>query len=260
MSESIPLKRRGGRISATLKALLRARITQGLLVVLPVFITYYLVNFVLTIMLIPATWIVRWFLSSTLVEKIAHSIGYPDWRAITGPLLDSPSEATKWGIWFFSLFLTVFLLYVVGLLTANIVGRRVFEFFEHLLDRVPLVKTVYRATKQMLGAFAGEQSQSFQRVALIPLFSKEVKSLGFVTNTFREEKTGEEWCAVFYFTTPNPTTGYTLIVKREDVIELDWTVEEAVRMLMSGGLLVPEGASLMSPRQNPTAREARVDG
>ncbi|MBI5863343.1 MAG: DUF502 domain-containing protein [Planctomycetes bacterium] len=246
----IPLRR--SRIGATLRALFRTRVSTGLLVILPIYVTYWLVRFVFELMRDSSKWIVelvlrsrfgqpfieRWHVS---LEDIERKLGHVPTPA---EVVDSLPNSVQWGVAIFSVLLTLFLLYIIGLMTANIAGRRLLGLFEQVVDRVPLVKTVYRATKQILTAFSGEQSQNFQRVALIPLFSREVKSLGFVTNTFTEPSTGEEWCTVFYFTTPNPTTGYLLILKRSEITELDWSVEDAVRTLMSGGILLPQPISL----------------
>lgn len=85
--------------------------------------------------------------------------------------------------------------------------------------RVPLVKTVYHALKQIFSSFAGDQTQNFQRVALVPFPQDRMRSVGFVTNVFKDSVTGEELCTVFIATTPNPTTGYLQIVRRCEITE-----------------------------------------
>jgi uncharacterized membrane protein len=132
---------------------------------------------------------------------------------------------------------------------ANIVGRRTIDLFESFVDRVPLVKTVYRALKQILATFAGEQSQEFQRAALVPFPQEKMRSVGFITAIFKDSITGEELAAVFIPTTPNPTTGYLQILKRKELVELDWSVEDAVRTIMSGGILRPDFLTIVPGSQ-----------
>jgi len=94
--------------------------------------------------------------------------------------------------------------------------------------------------KQILVSFSGDQTQNFHRVALIPFPQDRMRSVGFVTNVFTDSVTGEELCMVFIATTPNPTTGYLQIVRRSEITELDWSVEEAIRTVMSAGILKPD--------------------
>lgn len=242
MSESHssdPVRRPSGRLGAALRALIRTRVSAGLLVVLPIYITYVIVRFVFEVMRDSSLWVVEWFLHSRWVEQIVQRWINPGWRALEGGSLSQLPMSWQWGIWIFSVFLTIFLLYSIGLLTANMLGRRLVGAVELVLERLPLVKTVYRASKQIFSAFASEQKQNFQRVAIFPFLHENCYTVGFVTNNFTDPRTGEEYVTVFYATSPNPTTGYFLILRRRDVMELDWSVEEAVRALISAGILLP---------------------
>jgi uncharacterized membrane protein len=96
-----------------------------------------------------------------------------------------------------------------------------------------------------LSTFAGEQSQEFQRAALVPFPQEKMRCVGFITAIFHDSTTGEELASVFIPTTPNPTTGYLQILKRKDLVELDWSVEDAVRMIMSGGILRPDFVTMI---------------
>ncbi|MGH6960281.1 MAG: DUF502 domain-containing protein, partial [Dongiaceae bacterium] len=247
-----PLRPKQSRIWATFKRLIRARITAGLAVVLPIWVTYLLVKFVFGLMRDASLWLVEGLLRSRIGVPLLESLGVRfEVAPETGqPILpagiDWLPQSVQWGIEIFSVLLTIFALYFIGLLTANIFGRRTLEGLEQLVDRVPLVKTVYRSSKQILTTFTTGQTQTFQRVALIPFLTDQVRSIGFITNIFRDAQTGEELCTIFYATTPNPTTGFVLIVKRADIIELDWTIEEAVKAVMSGGILMPRPVSLVT--------------
>jgi len=240
-----PLPR--SRVVATLRALFRTRISAGLLVFLPIYVTYWIVRFVFEIMRDSSQWIVEAYLRSRLGEPLLLSWKV-DLAAIERKLGHYPSASelveqlpvwVQWGVSLLSVLLTIFILYVIGLFAANIVGRRAIDLLERLVDRVPFVKTVYRASKQIMTTVTGDQAQQFQRVAMFPFMGKGVFTLGFVTSVCRDPETGEEFVTIFYPTTPNPTTGYFLMTRRADVVELDWTVEEAVKVIMSGGLLMP---------------------
>jgi uncharacterized membrane protein len=238
-SGSDPVRPAPGRIGSTLRALIRTRVSAGLLVVLPIYITYLIVRFVFEVMRDSSLWVVEWFLRSRWVEQTMQRFVNPAWRSMQTDSLSDLPIGWQWGIWMFAVFLTVFILYFIGLLTANMLGRRLVGAVELVLERLPLVKTVYRASKQILTTFASEHRQNFQRVAIFPFLHENCYTVGFVTNSFIEPRTGEEYVTLFYATSPNPTTGYFLILRRRDVLELDWSMEEAVRAVISAGILLP---------------------
>lgn len=232
------------RIGATLRAVLRARVTAGLLLVLPLWITYLLVRFIFELMRDTSLWAVDWYLQHW-GDAFVKTWGVSAEEFAAKGVAGLPS-GVQWAIAIFSVFLTIFFLYLLGVLTANFLGRRLVHATEGLLERVPFVKTVYRATKQILGTFAGEPGQNFQRVALVPYPSRETRSIGFITGVTRDTHTGEELFLVFVPATPNPTSGFVFVLKRTDVIELDWSVEEAIRVIISCGVLVPAAIPLAS--------------
>jgi uncharacterized membrane protein len=143
------------------------------------------------------------------------------------------------------------LLYIIGLFAANLVGRRVLEILDRTVERVPLVKTVYRSIKQMLSTLTSDQTQNFQRVALVPFPQEKMRCVGFITNIFTDSVTGEELCSVFIPTTPNPTTGYLQILKRGDITEMNCTVEDGFRTIMSAGILKPDFLTILSNKELP---------
>jgi uncharacterized membrane protein len=269
--------RRGkSRVAATLKVLLRTRIMAGLLVVLPIYVTIWLLRAVFRLMRDSSLWVVEAYLRSSFGERLLESwqvakpAGYATWPDAKAAFKDAVvtkipvterldflefrlghppemqdffdmlPETVQWVTAIVAVLLTIVILYAIGLFAANLLGRRVINTFESALDRVPLVKTVYRSTKQILATFAGEQSQEFQRAALVPFPQEKMRSVGFITAIFKDSVTGEELAAVFIPTTPNPTTGYLQILKRKELVELDWSVEEAVSTIMSAGILRPE--------------------
>ena len=240
-TNAAPPRRSQSRIWATFKALIRTRVTTGLLVVLPIYITYLLVMFVFGLLRDASLWLIVAFLSNYGKPFYAQLGIKPE--TLEGPVENVFHALPGYGKWIVSIIavlLTIFVLYAVGLFAANIIGRRLIDLMENLLDRVPLVKTVYRSTKQILTTFSGDQAQNFQRVALIPFPQERMRCVGFITNVFHDSLTGEELASVFIPTTPNPTTGYLQILRRKDLIEVNWSVEDAVRVIMSGGILKPD--------------------
>jgi len=261
---STPPRRRKSRVTATFKALLRTRITAGVLVVLPIYVTIFLIRFVFSAMRDASLWVVEAYLRSSLgtplldrwranvplpvgeTESISVATALANLEERLGRVpnqeefLDILPAPIEWAVAIVSVLLTIVILYGIGLFAANLLGRRVINFFESALDKVPLVKTVYRSSKQILATFTGEQSREFRRAALIPFPQEKMRCVGFITAIFNDSVTGDELATVFIPTTPNPTTGYLQILKREELVELNWSVEEAVRTIMSGGILRPD--------------------
>jgi uncharacterized membrane protein len=139
--------------------------------------------------------------------------------------------------------LTLFVLLLTGVLAANFLGRKLVHTWESILQRIPLVRTVYSAAKSFAEVVLTDNTESFKEVLLIEYPRKGLYSLCFQTSTQLGEvqaRTGEEVICVFVPTTPNPTSGVMIMVPRKDVIVLDMQVEEAVKMVVSLGVVVPK--------------------
>ncbi len=135
-------------------------------------------------------------------------------------------------------------LMVVGALAANLFGRTIVSWGEMMLDRMPIVRSVYRALKQIFETVLSQSSASFQQVGLIEYPRKGIYSLVFISTQTRGEiatrmSEHDGMLSVFLPTTPNPTSGFLLFVPRRDVLVLDMSVEEAAKMVISAGLVVP---------------------
>lgn len=243
------------RAWTTLRSVFRARITAGLIVILPIWITYLLVKFVFELMRDASLWAVETFLATGWGSAFTSQWAISP-EAIKGKGLEAFGWKGQWIIGIFCVLLTVFFLYSIGVLTANFVGKRVIAGVEILLDRVPLVKTVYRATKQILATVAGDQAKNFQRVVLVPFPSRETRSIGFITAITQDSRTGQELCSVFMASTPNPTTGFVFVLPRSELVDLDWSVEEAFSMIMSGGAIFPP--TTMTPLNSIAAKPPGV--
>lgn len=139
--------------------------------------------------------------------------------------------------------LTFVLLFTTGALAANFFGKRLIEAWEHLLSRIPLVSWVYGGVKQVAATLLSPKAEAFRKVLLLEYPRKGIWSLGFQTAATLDEvqaRTEKEVICVFVPTTPNPTSGFIMLVPREDVVELDMSVDEALRMIISLGVVVPE--------------------
>ena len=225
---------------------LRSRLAAGLVIVLPLWVTFLVVTLVFRLTRDASLWLVVAFLQSPLGEPLLDA-----WGLESGTLaregLSALPLTLRWGIGLFSVFLTVALLYTLGAVAANVVGRRLIQLGEGLLERVPFVKIVYQATKRVLTTFAGNGKRPFKQVVLVPFPTHEVRSVGFVTKAFQDKNTDTPLYSVFMATAPNPTTGFVLVLRQSDVIALDWSIEEAIKAVMSGGVLMPDVVPLLGP-------------
>jgi uncharacterized membrane protein len=142
--------------------------------------------------------------------------------------------------------LTIVVLLVTGTLGANLFGRRIVGFWESIMSRIPLVRSIYSGAKQVAETVLSDGSTSFKRVYLVQYPRKGVWSMCFQTSTNLEEiqgRTAEEVICVFVPTTPNPTSGFILFVPRSELIELDMSVDEGLKMIISLGVVVPRWRS-----------------
>lgn len=137
------------------------------------------------------------------------------------------------------LVLTLLALYVTGVLAANMLGRRFLEFWESLLQRMPVVKGIYNAARQVVRTLSQPQEKAFQRVVLIEFPSKGLWTVAFQVGTIQTSD-GRKWVRVYVPTTPNPTSGYLQFLPAENVQQTSIPVEEALKMVVSGGILAPE--------------------
>jgi uncharacterized membrane protein len=146
----------------------------------------------------------------------------------------------------FGLVVALVFITLLGFLTANLVGRRLVALGESLLGRMPLVRNLYGGLKQIFETVISRRAKAFQRVALLEFPRKDLWSLVFIATETRGEvnrRLGapeDEIITVFMPTTPNPTTGFLMFAKRRELVMLDMTVEAAAKMVISGGLVVPE--------------------
>src|SRR3954463_15700601 len=151
---------------------------------------------------------------------------------------------------------------LLGFLTANLVGRKLVEFGENILNRMPVVRPVYKSLKQIFETLFSKSGSSFRRVALVEFPSPGMWSLVFLSQTASPDIASRlpdtEHVAAFMPCTPNPTTGFFFYVPRRDLVELDITVEQAMTLLMSAGMVQPNGGTDQQRRLAGLAQTARL--
>ena len=154
--------------------------------------------------------------------------------------------------------LSLVLLFVTGLVAANVFGKRIIGLWEAVLRRIPLVRTIYTAAKGFLEMVLSGKRGSFSKVLLIEYPRRGIYCIAFQTSSTVGQlatHTPDSVC-VFVPTTPNPTSGFLVVAPRKDLIELDMSVEDAIKLVVSVGVVVPDAGSL--PRVDAEAGAERV--
>lgn len=139
-------------------------------------------------------------------------------------------------------FFAIVIVLLTGALVANILGRSLIHAWERLLNRIPLVRSIYSAVKQVVETFVSQDSRSFREVVLVEYPRRKAWSIAFVSGEpigEVQDRTDEHLVTVFVPTAPNPTSGFVIMVPRSELIELNMTVEEGFRMVVSLGVVVP---------------------
>jgi uncharacterized membrane protein len=212
--------------------------------------TYFLTGLVVAGPVAVTLWLVWWFV--TWVDGLVRPFIPVAYRPETYLPVQIP------GLGLIIAFLALTLL---GFFAANLIGRKLVDFGESILSRMPVVRPIYRTTKQIFQTLFSKSESSFRRVALIEFPSPGMWSLVFLTQSPTEEIAGRlpasEYVSAFMPCTPNPTTGFFFYVPKADVIELEITVEQAMTVIMSAGIVQP-GADAQA--QGSQARLAALAG
>ena len=160
------------------------------------------------------------------------------------PLQYRPESLFGFSIPGFGLALAIGVLLLTGMLAANLLGRELVAIWEGILSRIPIVRNIYNAVKQIASTILTSKGKSFRKVVLAEYPRKGIWSVGFLTNEQVElqcEGLRDEMVAVFLPTTPNPTSGFILLFPKEDLVELDMSVEDGFKFIISIGVVVPQG-------------------
>ena len=190
---------------------LRNNFIAGVVVLIPIGITLYLTVFIINI-------------SSKLIPKEIN-----------------PNHYLPYNIPGLEILIAVFLITIIGWISLSFIGKRLFNFFEAILNKIPIIRTIYSAVEQLIETFTSSKSDK-KTVVLVEYPRKGVYAVGFATkeNTGEiKKKAGKELLNVFVPTTPNPTSGFLLMFPKEEVIFLDLTFEEASKFIVSAGSFNP---------------------
>lgn len=207
------------RGSIRIGARLRNNFLTGLIIVGPVGITLYVLWWFVSLV---DTWVKPWlpemYLPETYLPFTVPGVG---------------------------LIVSITTLMVIGALTANLFGRTLVSYGEMMLDRMPVVRNMYRALKQIFETVLSQSNNSFQKVGIVEYPRKGLYAIVFISTETKGEiddkiLKGQGLLSVFLPTTPNPTSGYLLFVPEKDVVLLDMSVEEAAKLVISAGLVVPK--------------------
>ncbi|WP_426688036.1 DUF502 domain-containing protein [Rhodanobacter ginsengiterrae] len=199
----------------------------------------YLLTGLLTFIPLWVTWLVFKFVLGMLA-----GIGAPLVAGLLGTLaLVAPHAAEslkmEWLTFILALVITLVALYLLGFIANRVIGQRFLSAFDGLLARIPIVQTIYGGTKKLMAVLQNKPS-GMQRVVLIDFPRRGMKVVGFVTRIMVEEGSGREMAAVYIPTTPNPTGGYLELVPVDELTPTDWTMDQAMAFIISGGAVAPD--------------------
>ena len=194
----------------TLVRLVRNKFITGILTLLPIYITYLLLRFIIGIAPnIPYLRTITFFSNNEVLADIFEFIG------------------------------ALVVIFIIGLIVSNVIGKRLFALFESIMEKVPLINTFYTSSRKIMQTLTMPGKGSFKQVVLIEYPRKGLWTLAFVT-AYSKSNSGVQYVHIFLPTTPNPTSGFMLFVKEKDVKPSGLSIEEGLKTLISGGMVAPE--------------------
>lgn len=211
----------------------------GLITAAPLAITWWIVQFLFNqLSALGRPWV------------YAASVGIrPRFPSLADFMLNETAQSV------FAVIVVLIFLYVLGWAAGRVIGQRMIALFESAIGTIPFVDSIYRATKRFL-AVAGSTEQNERRVVLIDFPSPEMKAVGLVTRTMRDSVTGKELAAVYVPTSPNPTSGYIEIVPVDALTYTDWTFDQAMSFIVTGGSNAPESITYSHTEPSEPERTA----
>ena len=186
----------------------RVYIFRGILASIPLFLSYLVIKFIYL-----------------MIDKRANNL--------LEPLIG-------YRIPFLGILLVLVILYLVGFAASNVIGRQFFNLLGGIASRIPIVKTTYQVGKQLSSTLSLPEKQIFKRVVLVECLKSGIWTIGFVTGTILDKRNHEKLLKVFVPTVPNPTTGFIFLLKESQTIDPGWSVEQAIKAVISGGIIGPE--------------------
>ncbi|OHB86926.1 MAG: hypothetical protein A3D13_04345 [Planctomycetes bacterium RIFCSPHIGHO2_02_FULL_40_12] len=197
----------------------KRKIIAGLLVVFPIFITYIVIKFLFGL--------IGGLLSPVVKESFI----------LLGVSLRN-SKVDEFVTTSVAFVITFAALYFIGAVATNFFGKLIIGFFEAILNKTPIIKNIYTSSKKMIEIISIPGRKAFKRVVIVEYPRVGMKVFAFVTGNVKI-KDGTELTSVFIPTVPNPTSGFLIYLPDEDIVETDLTIEEGMKLIVSGGILVP---------------------
>jgi len=184
----------------------------GLFSIIPIAITYFIITKLFSVFSKPG---------QTLIKTIFPEVTLPFIDLIMGFIL------------------TFLFIYFLGLIVSNVIGRKLYSFLESILSRIPLVSYIYNTIKQITETLTVSQKHAFKKVVYIEYPKEEIWTIALVTGESKD-KNGISYYQIFVPTTPNPTSGFMLYIKKINAKETDLSIDEGLKIVISGGMLAPE--------------------
>jgi uncharacterized membrane protein len=209
----------------------RQYLITGLLVVLPLWVTWLVVDFLFGLIFSAGAPWIRAF--AQLWSGVAPR--FTEW--LLNPFIQSVG----------GFIFVLVVLYFLGWFASRVLGRQALAYFNSLIEQIPFIQTIYGSTRKLLAALQ-QKPGSVQRVVLIEFPTPQMKTVGLVTRTFLDTDTGQELAAVYVPTTPNPTSGYLEIVPVKNIVSTDWSLDDAMGFIISGGTVGPENVNYTRSR------------
>ncbi len=191
---------------------LQKYLITGIISSIPIALTYLIIQFLFILISGKGAWIIKLILPESYIGGALQNI--------------------------LGFILTIVFLYILGLIVSNVLGKKLYKFFESILSKIPIVSRVYNSIKQITGALSGANSKAFQKVVLVEYPRKGLWTIAMVTGETMDNN--QLYYNIFVPTTPNPTSGYLLFVKASDTKNIDISVEEGLKIIVSGGMIGPE--------------------
>ncbi len=207
------------------KRTIRGYFFTGLLIVIPAYITIYILK------------VIVGFLAS-------FTAAFPQWLR--------PENYLPYSFPGLEIALTIVGIFVLGVLTTNFIGHSIIRYSERLVDKIPFIRIVYRGTKQFMETFFSGRREGFSSVVMVEYPRKGIYCIAFVTSKTKGEiqaLTKEKTINLFLPTTPNPTSGFYLVVPEADTVPLKMGVEDAFKVIMTGGMVVPSQDSTIASEE-----------
>ncbi|MEO0509390.1 MAG: DUF502 domain-containing protein [Verrucomicrobiota bacterium] len=211
---------------------IRNAFITGIIVILPLGVTIIVINFLLEKLGTPASNLFFWFLDRDFRD-------YP---------------VIQFGLEVISIIFVFLIITLLGYGSRFVLGRILLSWLELLLDRVPFINTIYRTVKQIVDTFGQQKKAVFQEVVLIEYPRPNCFALGFLTSKAKgepQEVTGAQIVNIFIPTTPNPTSGFLLMLPEDSVTRLKMSIADGMKLIISGGAVVPPGKTDAVEIENP---------